>query len=42
MVYAGPKDEKRIQDLMAYLKQFDASGKKGARLRDNAAELAMR
>jgi cytochrome c len=28
MVYAGLKDEKRIQDLIAYLKQFDASGKK--------------
>ncbi|SCY92894.1 cytochrome c [Microvirga guangxiensis] len=28
MVYAGLKDEKRISDLVAYLKQFDASGKK--------------
>ena len=28
MIYAGLKDEKRIQDLLAYLKQFDASGKK--------------
>ena len=28
MIYAGLKDEKRIQDLVAYLKQFDASGKK--------------
>ena len=28
MVYAGLKDEKRIDDLVAYLKQFDASGKK--------------
>jgi cytochrome c len=28
MVYAGLKDEKRIQDLIAYLKQFDASGKR--------------
>jgi cytochrome c len=27
MVYAGLKDEKRIQDLIAYLKQFDAAGK---------------
>lgn len=26
MVYAGLKDEKRIGDLIAYLKQFDASG----------------
>jgi|SRR5687767_1239150 cytochrome c len=28
MVYAGLKDETRIKDLIAYLKQFDASGKK--------------
>jgi cytochrome c len=28
MVYAGLKDEKRIKDLIAFLKQFDASGKK--------------
>ena len=28
MIYAGLKDEKRIADLMAYLKQFDAAGKK--------------
>jgi cytochrome c len=28
MVYAGLKDEKRIADLTAYLKHFDASGKK--------------
>jgi cytochrome c len=28
MVYAGLKDAKRIADLTAYLKQFDASGKK--------------
>ncbi len=28
MVYAGLKDEKRTQDLIAFLKQFDASGKK--------------
>jgi cytochrome c len=28
MVYAGLKDEQRIKDLTAYLKQFDASGKK--------------
>jgi cytochrome c len=27
MVYAGLKDEKRVDDLVAYLKQFDASGK---------------
>jgi len=30
MVYAGLKDEKRIDDLTAYLKQFDASGQKSA------------
>jgi cytochrome c len=28
MIYAGLKDEQRIKDLIAYLKQFDASGKK--------------
>ena len=28
MIYAGLKDEKRIDDLVAYLKQFDAAGKK--------------
>lgn len=28
MVYAGLKDEKRVGDLIAYLKQFDAAGKK--------------
>ncbi|MBZ0139351.1 MAG: cytochrome c family protein [Pseudorhodoplanes sp.] len=28
MVYAGLKDEKRTQNLIAFLKQFDASGKK--------------
>ena len=30
MIYAGLKDEKRIDDLIAYLKQFDASGQKAA------------
>ncbi|MFC4172413.1 c-type cytochrome [Microvirga sp. GCM10011540] len=30
MVYAGLKDEQRITDLVAYLKQFDLSGKKAA------------
>jgi cytochrome c len=33
MIYAGLKDEKRIQDLIAYLKQFNASGQKTAALR---------
>lgn len=28
MIYAGLKDDKRIADLVAYLKQFDAEGKK--------------
>jgi cytochrome c len=28
MVYAGLKDEQRINDLVTYLKQFDATGKK--------------
>jgi cytochrome c len=28
MVYAGLKDDQRIKDLVAYLKQFDASGEK--------------
>ncbi len=28
LVYAGLKDEQKIKDLIAYLKQFDASGKK--------------
>lgn len=30
MIFAGVKDDKRIDDLLAYLKQFDASGKKAA------------
>ena len=30
MIYPGLKDEQRINDLVAYLKQFDASGKKSA------------
>lgn len=28
MIYAGLKDEKRTTDLIAFLKQFDADGKK--------------
>jgi cytochrome c len=28
MVYAGLKDEQRTKDLIAFLKQFDATGKK--------------
>ncbi|MDF2813308.1 MAG: cytochrome [Microvirga sp.] len=30
MVYAGVKDPKRVEDLLAYLKQFDAEGKRAA------------
>ena len=30
MIYAGLKDEQRISDLIAYLKQFDPTGKKAA------------
>ena len=28
MLFAGIKDEKKVQDLIAFLKQFDAAGKK--------------
>jgi cytochrome c len=28
MIFAGLKDEQRIKDLIAFLKQYDASGKK--------------
>lgn len=42
MVYPGLKDEKRIDDLIAYLKQFDASGKKSAELATGATALASR
>ena len=28
MIYAGLKDEQKINDLVAFLKQFDAEGKK--------------
>ncbi len=28
MIYAGLKDEQRTNDLLAFLKQFDAAGKK--------------
>ena len=28
MIFAGIKDEKKAQDLIAFLKQFDAAGKK--------------
>jgi len=29
MIFAGIKDEKKVQDLIAFLKQFDTAGKKG-------------
>jgi cytochrome c len=32
MTFPGLKDEQKIKDLLAYLKQFDASGKKIAEL----------
>ena len=32
MIYAGLKDEQRVTDLVAYLKQFDAAGQKAAEL----------
>src|SRR5215204_6586639 len=32
MIFAGVKDEQRIKDLLAYLKQFDASGQKTSAL----------
>jgi cytochrome c len=28
MIFAGIKDEKKVQDLIAFLKQFDVAGKK--------------
>ncbi len=28
MIFAGVKDEKRVDDLIAFLKQYDATGKK--------------
>jgi cytochrome c len=28
MIYAGLKDEQKTNDLIAFLKQFDANGKK--------------
>jgi cytochrome c len=30
MIFPGVKDDKRIDDLVAYLKQFDVTGKKSA------------
>jgi cytochrome c len=28
MIFAGIKDQQKVQDLIAFLKQFDAAGKK--------------
>lgn len=36
MIFAGIKDEKRIDDLVAFLKQYDATGKKTASSDDAA------
>jgi cytochrome c len=41
MVYAGLKEEQRIKDLIAYLKQFDTAGKKAAAL-GGPAQIASR
>ena len=41
MIFPGLKDEKRIDDLIAYLKQFDASGKKTAANPSPGGKLAM-
>ena len=30
MIFAGVKDEQKVNDLVAYLKQFDASGQKAS------------
>jgi cytochrome c len=42
MVYAGLKDEKRIDDLIAFLKQYDATGKKTSGLESQPRSLASR
>jgi cytochrome c len=41
MIYPGLKDEKRVDDLVAFLKQFDASGKKTAANASPDGKLAM-
>jgi cytochrome c len=40
MIYPGLKDEKRIDDLIAYLKQFDTAGNKTAEITLDARKLA--
>jgi cytochrome c len=40
MIYPGLKDDKRIDDLIAYLKQFDAKGQKAAWLSPAGSTLA--
>ena len=42
MVYAGLKDEQRINDLIAFLKQYDATGKKTASASDRERVFASR
>src|SRR5882762_10742470 len=37
MIYPGLKDEQKTTDLLAYLKQFDADGKKKLALRGGSA-----
>ncbi len=39
MVYPGLKEEKRIEDLIAYLKQFDAAGNKTSGMIPSGGEL---
>src|SRR5215210_2722060 len=41
MIFPGLKDEKRIDDLVAFLKQFDAAGKKTAANPSPGGKLAM-
>jgi cytochrome c len=42
MIYADLKDETRIKDLIAYLKQFDATGKRTALSSDREHAVAGR
>ena len=39
MIYPGLKDEKRIEDLIAYMKQFGPTGEKTAQLSPHPAAL---
>ncbi|WP_374991408.1 c-type cytochrome [Bradyrhizobium sp. LHD-71] len=40
MIFPGLKDPKQIDDIVAYLKQFDATGKKAARIAPAGTGLA--